>query len=66
MYKCSVWGFFLQIFLLHGPLTQQFQVRDGDLSLLVTALSHQPIRVHSRDGVDGDQLPDKDASRKCF
>lgn len=44
------------ISVLHGPLTQQFQVRDRDLSLLVTPLPHQPIGVHSWDGVDGDQL----------
>lgn len=37
-------------------LAQKLQVSDGDFALLVPSFSNQPVRVHSWDGVDGDQL----------
>lgn len=40
--------------------TEQLQVCDGHFAFLVSFLSYQPVRIHSRDRVNSNQLEQTD------
>lgn len=44
------------MFMLHGPLAQQFKVGDRYFALFVPPFSNQPVRVHSWDSVYSNKL----------